>query len=229
MFAKPRPKKSPLPPAPSKKRKAIHAIEEISFDNSARAEYLTGFHKRKVQRQKHAQEEAAKRARQERIDMRKQLRDERKQAVEDHVKNVEAMLKESQVAGLGSGNEETDTGSEQSDGEEWGGIEDTAPAPALEPVDHEEEYIDEDLYTTVKVEAVSVDRDGLHNKAELEAEDEQEETGDEVQGKKTQSREGEEKKARREQPKKKKKKFRYESKLERQATNRKNKAKKAGR
>lgn len=73
MFAKPRPKKSPLPP-PSKKRKASHAIEEISFDNSARSEYLTGFHKRKVQRQKHAQEEAAKKARQERIELRKQVR-----------------------------------------------------------------------------------------------------------------------------------------------------------
>lgn len=74
MFAKPRPKKSPLPPVPSKKRKAAHAIEEITFDNGARAEYLTGFHKRKVQRQKHAQEEAAKKARQERIELRKQVR-----------------------------------------------------------------------------------------------------------------------------------------------------------
>lgn len=71
MFAKPRPKKSPLPP-PSKKRK-VHAIEEIAFDNSAREEYLTGFHKRKVQRQKHAQEEAAKKAREEKIEMRKQV------------------------------------------------------------------------------------------------------------------------------------------------------------
>lgn len=71
MFAKPRPKKSPLPP-PSKKRK-VHAIEEIAFDNSAREEYLTGFHKRKVQRQKHAQEEAARRAREEKIEMRKQV------------------------------------------------------------------------------------------------------------------------------------------------------------
>lgn len=72
MFAKPRPKKSILPP-PSKKRKATHTVEEISFDNNARQEYLTGFHKRKVQRQKHAQEEAAKRAREEKIEFRKQV------------------------------------------------------------------------------------------------------------------------------------------------------------
>lgn len=72
MFAKPRPKK-PLLPTPSKKRKATHTIEEVTFDNSARQEYLTGFHKRKVQRQKHAQEEAAKRAREEKIEFRKQV------------------------------------------------------------------------------------------------------------------------------------------------------------
>lgn len=157
-----------------------------------------------------------------------QIRDERKQAVVDHVKSVEAMLKEAQVAGLGSGDEgdDAENGPENGD-EEWGGFEDAAPAPAvaLEPVDREEEYIDEDLYTTVKVEAVSVDRDGLHNKAELEAEDEDAE--DEAEGageNKKESREDGGKKSWKDQPKKKKKKFRYGTKLERQATNRKNNA-----
>ena len=73
MFARPRPKKSLLPP-PAKRRKTTSAIEEISFDFDARAEYLTGFHKRKVQRAKHAQEEAAKKAKEERIAARKQVR-----------------------------------------------------------------------------------------------------------------------------------------------------------
>lgn len=72
MFAKPRPKKSILPPL-TKKRKATPAIEEIAFDNDARHEYLTGFHKRKQQRIKNAQEEAAKKARLERIEIRKQV------------------------------------------------------------------------------------------------------------------------------------------------------------
>lgn len=75
MFARPRPKKSALGGGPPpKKRKAAHAVEEIKFDPDARNEYLTGFHKRKVQRTKRAQEEAAKRARQEKIDLRKQVR-----------------------------------------------------------------------------------------------------------------------------------------------------------
>lgn len=73
MFAKPRPKKNLLPP-PSKKRKIVHSIAEISFDNDARQEYLTGFHKRKQQRIKRAQEEAATRAREEKLETRKQVR-----------------------------------------------------------------------------------------------------------------------------------------------------------
>lgn len=138
-------------------------------------------------------------------------------------------MKEAQVAGLGSGEEDggTETSPENGDEEEWGGFDDaaSAPTPALEPVDHEEEYIDEDLYTTVKVEAVSVDRDGLHNKAELEAGDEDSEDEDEEAGeKKKEPKEAGAKRSWKDQPKKKKKKFRYGTKLERQATNRKNNA-----
>jgi ribosomal RNA-processing protein 17 len=83
MFAKPRPKKSILPP-PTKKRKTTPAIEEISFDFDARQEYLTGFHKRKQQRIKNAQEEAAKRARLERIEARKQVETPRFTGLLDH-------------------------------------------------------------------------------------------------------------------------------------------------
>jgi ribosomal RNA-processing protein 17 len=72
MFARPRPKKSLLPP-PAKRRKTTSAIEEINFDFDARADYLTGFHKRKVQRAKQAQEEAGKKAKEERIAARKQV------------------------------------------------------------------------------------------------------------------------------------------------------------
>ena len=56
---------------PKKKRKSVPAIEEITFDLSAREDYLTGFHKRKLQRAKRAKEEAAKREREEKITARK--------------------------------------------------------------------------------------------------------------------------------------------------------------
>ena len=61
MFSGPRAKV--VPPPPRKKRKSASAIDEITFDPSAREDYLTGFHKRKLQRIKHAKEEAAKRER----------------------------------------------------------------------------------------------------------------------------------------------------------------------
>lgn len=70
----PRPKRSLLGHQPSKKRKIEHKIEEINFDTSSREEYLTGFHKRKVARAKQAQAEAAKKAKEERIVIRKQVR-----------------------------------------------------------------------------------------------------------------------------------------------------------
>ena len=58
-------------PPPKKRRKASSAIEEIAFDFSAREDYLTGFHKRKLQRIKHAKEEASKKEREEKINARK--------------------------------------------------------------------------------------------------------------------------------------------------------------
>jgi hypothetical protein len=48
-------------------------VEEISFDNDARADYLTGFHKRKVERAKRAKAEAEKKMREERVVVRKQV------------------------------------------------------------------------------------------------------------------------------------------------------------
>jgi ribosomal RNA-processing protein 17 len=56
-----------------KKRKATSALEEITFDRDARREYLTGFHKRKLARAKAAQEAAEKKAKEEKIQERRQV------------------------------------------------------------------------------------------------------------------------------------------------------------
>ncbi|KAI0129287.1 nucleolar protein 12-domain-containing protein [Hypoxylon sp. NC0597] len=213
MFARPRPRKGLLPP-PSKKRKVQHSIEEIKFDNDARADYLTGFHKRKLQRIKNAQEQAAQRARQEKIEMRKQLREDRKREVEEHVQNVNAILKQAQEAGYVGGEE---TSEEEAD--EWGGFQDT---PALEPVDHEEEYIDEERYTTVTVESVHVSKDGLSSS---KPDEDSSEEGEETPKEGSQHPPGSMEKAR--PPKKKKPKFRYETKAERQVNQRKQKSSKS--
>jgi ribosomal RNA-processing protein 17 len=72
IFNKPRPKRSLLP-NPNKKRKTEHKVEEISFNDTAREDYLTGFHKRKVERAKRAKAEAEKKLREERVVVRKQV------------------------------------------------------------------------------------------------------------------------------------------------------------
>jgi len=50
------------------------AVEELKFDPDARQEYLTGFHKRKVQRIKHAQEQARKMQKEEMVVNRREVR-----------------------------------------------------------------------------------------------------------------------------------------------------------
>ena len=121
---------------------------------------------------------------------------------------VHKLLKEARLAGQ--------EGSDSESGDEWGGVSDEEVA--AEPVDREEEYVDEDRYTTVTVEAVNVDRDGLHNsKAE----------SDERKAARSKAAEvvtDQPEKEAKERPKKKKK-FRYESKADRRVTERKQQAK----
>ncbi|KAK1995394.1 nucleolar protein 12 [Colletotrichum falcatum] len=221
MFAKPRPKKSVLASVP-KKRKAVSAVEEVNFDFDARQDYLTGFHKRKLQRVKWAQEQAAKKAREEKIEMRKQLKVERQREVEEHVKAVSAILEEAQAA-----NSDDDEEINAEDFEEWDGIEEApkeqAPKEQADVVDYEDEYIDEDRYTTVKVEAISVTRDGLE-KLQHDSDEAGADSQDESKTEKRPDDEATTTKARKEWPKKKK--FRYETKLERSLGAKKAKAKK---
>lgn len=53
--------------------KRLKPVDEVTFDFNAREDYLTGFHKRKLQRAKHAQEQAAKQEREDRIQQRKEV------------------------------------------------------------------------------------------------------------------------------------------------------------
>ncbi|KAI5862824.1 nucleolar protein 12-domain-containing protein [Durotheca rogersii] len=213
MFARPRARKGLLPP-PLKKRKVLHSVDEITFDDGARVDYLTGFHKRKLQRTKNAQEQAARRARQEKIEFRKQLREDRKREVEEHVQSVNAMLKQAEQAGYVGGETSSDGESEG-----WGGIQDNTPAP--EPIDHEEEYVDEERYTTVTVESVTVSKDGLKSSRPAEDDSSEENEGEAApDGDAEHAPPASREKA---WPKKKQK-FRYETKSERRVSQRKQRA-----
>ncbi|KXJ93165.1 nucleolar protein 12-domain-containing protein [Microdochium bolleyi] len=221
---RPRAKKNTFVPPP-KKRKATHSLEEIKFDFDARSDYLTGFHKRKLQRIKTAQEEAAKRERQEKIELRKQVRDDRKREVEEHVSSVKTILREAERAGNLSAEDESDADDNDDDDNEdkeaWGGIEDPVTNKDI-IIDHEDEYIDEDRYTTVTVESVTVSKDGLNKPAA------EEDLEDEAAQRTRETAAAGEKKDKARPPKKKKPKFRYETKIERQLSRRKQGAKKRG-
>jgi ribosomal RNA-processing protein 17 len=112
--------------------------------------------------------------------------------------------------------------SEDLEGDQWNGI---AENPV---VDHEDEYMDEDRFTTVTVEAVDVTRDGLR-KAVGEDDSRQESgtegvnngSGEGVAGHKRTRLENGKRIWTKEPPKglrKRKKKFHYESKAERKVT-----------
>ena len=129
------------------------------------------------------------------------------------------MIKEAEVA--------SDPSEEEYENQEepWDGIKETHDPP----VDHEDEYMDEDKFTTVTVEAVDVSKHGLE-KATLDEDgesmvsDTQKPHAEHQQATFSQGRTGSENGKRvwtkepPNGPRKRKKKFRYESKAERKAT-----------
>ena len=150
------------------------------------------------------------------------MRDERKKAVEDHVETVNRLLKEARKAGTS----DTESEGEEEDGDAFGGF----PDEPIQPVDLEEEYIDEDKYTTVTIEAVNVDKDGMHKPDAEEGDDDEEDDDEDGEGKKAgkAKEDAAPEKSKKEWPKKpKKKKFRYETKIERKLTEAKRKVKAA--
>jgi ribosomal RNA-processing protein 17 len=94
--------------------------------------------------------------------------------------------------------------------EEWQGIE--------EEVDHEDEYVDEDKFTTVTVEAVGISRDGFTRPGDAsESESEAEVDAPKGRGGREQAPKAKPPR-KRSAAKSKRRNFRYESKEERSAT-----------
>jgi ribosomal RNA-processing protein 17 len=124
------------------------------------------------------------------------------------------------------GHEETTTEDEDNNVEEdgatgeWSGIPDPPPPPISRDVNHEEEYIDEEKYTTVTVEALDVSKEGIYKASK--GEDHSYEPTNVEETESVDKKDGATKKAwTRNKPKShvaKTKKFRYESKAERKVT-----------
>ncbi|CAA9962346.1 hypothetical protein CFE70_005761 [Pyrenophora teres f. teres 0-1] len=199
------------PPASKKRKITVTAPEKIDFDFAAREEYLTGFHKRKLARIKHAQEENAKREKEEKLKFRRELREQRKVDLERHVEEVNRLVKQANgdldEAGETSGNDD------DGDEEEFTGFQEP------EPINQEDEYIDEDKYTTVTIESVGISRAGFSRPGE----DEDEEAAAKRKAAEAAAEESKKRVWTKAWPKnsdrlkKKKKKFRYETKTERKA------------
>ncbi|KAF1965792.1 hypothetical protein BU23DRAFT_18075 [Bimuria novae-zelandiae CBS 107.79] len=187
---------------PSKKRKAA-AVTEISFDPQAREEYLTGFHKRKLARQKLAEEENARKERAEKLRFRAELRRQRKEDLEKHVEEVNRLVRQAN-GDLGL---EGDDSEEGSDAEEGNGADTDAPQPPVDLIDEEAEFIDEDKYTTVTIESVGISKHGFEKHGG------EEKSEDAKKEKRVWTKE----KPKTSKPKRKKIKFRYETKTERKA------------
>ncbi|CCD22571.1 rRNA-processing protein RRP17 NDAI_0A04140 [Naumovozyma dairenensis CBS 421] len=66
--------------------------DEVTFDKDSRLDYLTGFHKRKLERQKKAKEFNIEQDRLARIEERKKIRDERKEQMEEQMKKFKETL-----------------------------------------------------------------------------------------------------------------------------------------
>ncbi|KIW03353.1 uncharacterized protein PV09_05561 [Verruconis gallopava] len=163
-------------PPPSKRRKTS-VVQEVVFDPVARHEYLTGFHKRKLARIKHAQEIALKKEKEEKRRERIELRRQRQQQLEDHVKAINDSMKILNGTGDESGEDDDkddDRDTERDDS--WGGFDVEAPVESKD-----EEYVDEDQYATVTVEAVEITRDGMeaYKGSEQETESSEEESSQE--------------------------------------------------
>ncbi|EEP82854.1 conserved hypothetical protein [Uncinocarpus reesii 1704] len=198
-----------MAPPPKRRKLAVAPVAEIVFDNDARHDYLTGFHKRKVQRAKHAQEVAEKRAKEERREHRRKMREERQAELQRALEQNRIQMAELNGASDG---EEGSNPDQESD-EQWEGFADPAP------VDYEAEYIDENKYTTVTVEDMDPSKEGLYKAAEENEEDDEKDTPKATSTAPNPPEKRKSTKADHNQAKKKKKKkFRYESPAERKVT-----------
>ena len=78
----------------AQKQAKKYGVDEVVFDKDSRQEYLTGFHKRKLQRQKRAQDYNREQDRLARIEERKKMRDEKKKDIETQLKRFNETVKE---------------------------------------------------------------------------------------------------------------------------------------
>lgn len=130
-----------------------------------------------------------------------QVRKQRKEDLEKHVEEVNRLVRQANGDLSEAGEEDED-----SENEEWNGIvEPQAPTPSAMDINEEEEFVDEDKYTTITIESVGISKHGFEKRGGNE------EAEEEKKDKRVWTKE----RPKSNKPKKKKIKFRYETKTER--------------
>ncbi|KAI0051193.1 hypothetical protein FA95DRAFT_1554767 [Auriscalpium vulgare] len=118
----------------AKKRQKREQVKEITFDDDARREFLTGFHKRKLAKKEEGKEKAKLREKNERLEAR---REQRRMLAEKAAENA------AQV-------EKAYGGTLATDDDDWAGF-GSSSKPTSAPPEAEAEFSDEEQMATVTV------------------------------------------------------------------------------
>lgn len=97
-----------------------YGVDEVVFDKKAREEFLTGFHKRKVERQKKAQAYHKEQERKARIEERKQHRQDEQSKFEEQLKQLRELREALDITK--DKDEATPNGEAKESDEEWTGF-----------------------------------------------------------------------------------------------------------
>ncbi|EEB09555.1 rRNA processing protein Rrp17 [Schizosaccharomyces japonicus yFS275] len=134
-----------------KKRGKKQVEEEIVFDKEKRKEFLTGFHKRKLERKKRAQEQLKKQEREQKIALRKAMRDERKQKLQEKMELTQSLYSEmNNDIGSDDGEEKTQT-EKLNEEREYENDEKRVTVTIQEGISSEDEALPKDGYATPRV------------------------------------------------------------------------------
>ncbi|GME69823.1 transferase activity protein [[Candida] boidinii] len=90
------------------KKSRSHQVDEVVFNKDDRVEYLTGFHKRKLQRKKKAQEYLAEQDRLNRLEERRQIREERQTQIQKRLEEINKTKNDIRVSDSSDDDEEDD-------------------------------------------------------------------------------------------------------------------------
>ncbi|VDC06332.1 unnamed protein product [Peniophora sp. CBMAI 1063] len=122
--------------AGAKRRQKREQIKEIVFDDEARLEFLTGFHKRKLAKKEAGKKKAIEREKAERSELRREKRQMLAKQAAENAKKVETAYGGAALEN-GSDDDFHGFGSE--------------PGPSSPPAERQDEYSDEEQLATVTV------------------------------------------------------------------------------